>query len=96
MTPPSDPVARSAFELEGMLTAHRQVLETLVAFLARHDGDAFRQFVEAALHFQDHAEDPGAEPGAGVAIEQAGTVELARILAAARDHASSRHGPRTA
>lgn len=80
----SDPAARSAFELEGMLVAHRQVLETVLAFLAAQDGEAFRRFVDAALRFQDHAEDPGAELGGGVAIEQAGAAELARILAAAR------------
>ncbi len=81
MTIPADLAARSPLELEGMLSAHRQVLETLVAFLARQDGDVFRQFVETALRNQDHAEDPGAELGPGVAIEQAGMAELARILA---------------
>ncbi len=81
---PTDPAARSAFELEGMLVAHRQILETLVAFLARQDGDAFREVVDRMLRFQDHAEDPGAELGAGVAIEQAGAAELTRILAAAK------------
>lgn len=82
MTDASDSAARSAFELEGMLVAHRQVLETVVAFLASQDGNAFGRFVESAQPFQDHAEDPGSELGAGVAIEQAGAAELARILAA--------------
>lgn len=84
MTIPADPVARSPLELEGMLTAHRQILETIVGFLAAQDGDSFRRFVDAAMRNQDQAEDPGAELGAGVAIEQAGLAELARILAAAR------------
>lgn len=84
MKSPPDAAARSAFELEGMLTAHRQALETLVAFLAAQHGEEFRRFVDAMLHFQDHAEDPGAELGAGVAIEQAGAAELTRIVAAAR------------
>lgn len=84
MASPPDPAARSALELEGMLVAHRQVLETLMGFLAGQHGDAFRRFVDATLRFQDHAEDPGAELGPGVAIEQAGTAELARLLAAAR------------
>ncbi len=89
MIQPTDPAARSAFELEGMLLAHRQILETLLAFLAARDGDTLRRFVDAGLQFQDHAEDPGAELGPGVAIEQAGAAELARILTAARDQSAA-------
>lgn len=88
MASPPDPAARSPLELEGMLIAHRQMLETMMAFLVRQDGEALRAFVDAGLRFQDHAEDPGAEPGAGVAIEQAGAAELARLLAAVR-HATA-------
>lgn len=83
-------------ELEGRLTAQREVLALLIANLARLQ-DRHPEITENVLEeldqelFQDHQEDPGAVPsGEGLAIQGSITREFRQIIEEARGYLTAR------
>lgn len=76
-----------ANELERRLNAHREVLTTIVATLARHgDIDILDHLVPETM-FMNGQEDPGVLPSKAFALEQAHADEIKRIVDAARQRA---------
>ncbi|WP_075216818.1 hypothetical protein [Mongoliimonas terrestris] len=74
-------------DIEGAITAHRKILQVLVALMAEHTGrgaDLVGE-IEQHLGYQDHQEDPGVEPDAAFAVERAADGEVHRLLRTVRD-----------
>ena len=73
----------SAAELEGRLSAQRQVIQWLLRRLAQDDASVADEIMEAlnvAWPPQDHQEDPGAVPTEAFASFAAATAEMRLLL----------------
>jgi hypothetical protein len=82
----------SAEEMEGRLNAHRELMIDFIAALLGGD-ESIQQFTQRLsedTNFQDHEEDPGAVPGAGIAIQNTAAEEIRSILEAARARAKAK------
>lgn len=66
--------------LEGRVMAQRKVLGRLIAMLDRSTREEMLDFLRAQSVMQDHEEDPGVIPGAGLSIEGALANEMNLIL----------------
>lgn len=74
-------------QVEGAISAHRRILELLLAglALARGDGGRLLDELEDRLGYRDAHEDPGVEPDLAFSIEKSADDEIARLMRAARD-----------
>jgi hypothetical protein len=74
-------------ELERRLNAHREVLTTVVAALARSGAAEILDHLAPDTLFMNGQEDPGVLPTKAFALEQAHADEIKRIVDAARQRA---------
>ncbi|MCY1665971.1 hypothetical protein [Rhizobium sp. SL86] len=83
--------ALSLEQLEGKLNAHRELMIDFIAALLGGDESlqTFTKRLADDASYKDHEEDPGAVPGAGIAIENAAATEVRSILEAARARAGA-------
>lgn len=74
-------------DVEGAITAHRKLLEVLIALMAEESGRGAELVgeIERRLGYQDHQEDPGFDPDAAFAVERAADGEVKRLLRTVRD-----------
>ncbi|WP_181700252.1 hypothetical protein [Chthonobacter albigriseus] len=94
---PTTRTARSSGELtpaevEGVLAAHRRILEALVAIAVKARGPGLLDDLADHLGTEDHQEDPGVEPDAAFATERIADAEVKRLLRAVRDGLSTAGG----
>ncbi|WP_137157596.1 hypothetical protein [Rhizobium sp. FKL33] len=73
-----------ADELERRLNAHRDVLTTIVAALARNGQTEILYHLAPETQFMNGQEDPGVLPSEAFALEHAHADEIRRIVDAAR------------
>ena len=68
--------------VEGVLIAHRRLIEVLLVRMAGEGPDAIGKIdeIERRLGYDDYHEDPGVDPDPAFAIERAADAELRRLL----------------
>lgn len=81
-------------ELEGRLSAHRELMIDMLAAMigGAATTDRFLSRLRDDATYKDHEEDPGVIPGDGFAIANAAARELRTVLEAARARAAADKG----